>query len=124
MMTQCRILALSIVSVAASCASPPSLPPATPIASIADIAGTWHGMLANNGSAYPTTEIIRQDGTWSGDTNGFRSHGTYRLASGEATWQSLTTGATGTWVLRKVDGKIELYGHGSNGVTFIDTRAN
>jgi len=124
--TLCRILGLAIVSVVASCASPPPLPPATPIVSVNDIAGTWHGTLMYNGSAYSTTQIIRPDGTWSGDTNGFRvrSHGTYRLVNGEATWQSLTTGATGTWVLRKVDGKIELFGQGSNGVTFIDTRAN
>lgn len=120
----CRILGLAIASVVASCASPPPLPPATPIASVNDIVGTWHGMVANNGSAYPATAIVRQDGTWSSDTNGFRSHGTYRLARGEATWHSLTTGATGTWVLRKVDGKIELFGQASNGVTFIDTRAN
>lgn len=120
----CRTLGLAIVSVVASCASPPPLPPATSIASVNDIAGTWHGMGARYGRAYPLTSIVRRDGTWSSDNNGFRSHGTYQLANGEATWRSLTTGATGTWVLRKVDGKIELFGQASNGVTFVDTRAH
>ncbi|MDE2004942.1 MAG: hypothetical protein KGI51_00135 [Rhodospirillales bacterium] len=104
-------------------AAPPKLPPMTPIANAAAISGKWQGMLLNEGSSYPTVEVIKPDGTWNGETNGFRSHGTYTIAGGVAHWTSVTTGATGTWVLRTDNGTEKLYGEGSNGVTFTDQRA-
>ena len=124
MSKQLRVVLCALACAVTACAAPPPPGPATPIASVDSIAGKWQGTLMHNGSAYSTTAIIRPDGTWSGETAGFRSHGTYRLANGEARWHSLTTGANGTWILRKVDGKIELFLQGSNGVTAVDTRAN
>ncbi len=118
------ILALVLAAAATSCAPPPPLPPAIPIAGTNDIVGNWHGTVLVKGAAYSGTITIGANGTWASETGAFHSHGTYRLAHGGASWHSMTTGATGTWTLRKVKGKTELYGQGSNDVTFVDTRAD
>lgn len=124
MKTRRQFLSYALAGAVAACAPAPPPSPAIPIASIDSIAGTWRGTVFYRDSASPGTMTIDRDGTWISTAFDRRFHGTFTLINGKATWKSLTTGATGSWTLRKANGVITLFGRGSNGATSESTRAH
>ena len=114
--------ACGLVSLVAACAAPPPPGVAIPITNVSSIAGKWQGTIYYQGSSSAGTLAVNPDRTWVGTGFGKQSHGTFTLVSGEAQWHSLTTGASGTWALRNVNGVTVLNGRGSNGVTFEEKR--
>ena len=97
------------------CAAAPP-PPGVPIARAKDIAGKWVGTVTAipSGATSPSTSIINDNGTWSTSAFNRRFQGAFTVTKGQAHWKSYTTGATGVWILRKVNGQEILDSYGSN----------
>lgn len=98
------VAAVVVVALAAGCAS---MPPQKPVADIKAVAGKWEGTVFTRQGTLPATAVINPDG--SGVTTVPVGPGkfevVYAVKDGIVTYQSKTTGRTGTCRLREGDGK-------------------
>jgi hypothetical protein len=68
------------------------------------------------------TLTVNADGTWESQAGPGPGKGTYQILNGRAIWTSTTSGRTGTWELREVDGGRALIGTVSGSEAWMEVR--
>jgi hypothetical protein len=87
---------------------PSSAPPTAERSGQTGVVGTWSGTIYGQEGSYPLKITFKDDGTYhamSATLNPSSFEGTWQLSGGTVVWKSITTGRTGTAMVREANGE-------------------